>query len=326
MNLGDNHDKINKVDDYAFSVIIPIFKNQESINDLFRELESAFADVVSELEIIFVIDGSPDESEIMIRKLSQSSILDIKLIAHSRNFGSFAAIRTGLISAKGKLVGVMSADLQEDPRTLINLFKELSTKNADVAFGVRAQRNDPLISTLSSNLYWSAYRRFINSEIPKGGVDIFVCRNSVAAQINSMKEVNSSLVGLLFWVGFKRVFVEYDRNPRKYGRSAWTIKKKFKYMADSIFSFSDLPIKLVRILGLTGFFFSILFGGFLILASLAGKISVPGYAPLMLAIILGNSSILIALSLLGSYLWRIYENSQMRPVSILTTREETGEK
>jgi hypothetical protein len=97
-------------------------------------------------------------------------------------------------------------------------------------------------------------------------------------------------------------------------------------MADSIFSFSDLPIKLVRILGLTGFFFSILFGGFLILASLAGKISVPGYAPLMLAIILGNSSILIALSLLGSYLWRIYENSQMRPVSILTTREETGEK
>ena len=216
----------------------------------------------------------------------------------------------------------MAADLQEEPKTLIQLFNDLDLKNADIAFGVRVQREDPFISTLASNVYWKFYRHYINPEIPKGGVDIFACRNEVAAQINSMKEVNSSLIGLLFWVGYKRIFVEYNRQPRKHGRSAWTFSKKMKYMSDSIFSFSDLPIRLVRALGVIGFTFSIVFGSFLILASLAGKITVPGYAPLMLAIILGNSSVLIALSVLGSYLWRVYDNSQMRPASILTLRQE----
>ena len=264
----------------------------------------------------------PDNSESLIRELAKSSALEIKIMSHSRNFGSFAAIRTGLLHAKGEFVGVMAADLQEEPKTLIQLFDDLDLKNADIAFGVRVQREDPFITTLASNVYWKFYRHYINPEIPKGGVDIFACRNEVAAQINSMKEVNSSLIGLLFWVGYKRIFVEYNRQPRKHGRSAWTFSKKMKYMSDSIFSFSDLPIRLVRALGVIGFTFSIVFGSFLILASLAGKITVPGYAPLMLAIILGNSSVLIALSVLGSYLWRVYENSQMRPASILTLRQE----
>ena len=308
--------------EFAYSVVIPVYKNQKSIGDLFTALENSFLSDSLKVEVIFVLDGSPDNSESLIRQLAKSSALEIKIIRHSRNFGSFAAIRTGLLHAKGEFVGVMAADLQEEPKTLIQLFNDLDLKNADIAFGVRVQREDPFISTLASNVYWKFYRHYINPEIPKGGVDIFACRNEVAAQINSMKEVNSSLIGLLFWVGYKRIFVEYNRQPRKHGRSAWTFSKKMKYMSDSIFSFSDLPIRLVRALGVIGFTFSIVFGSFLILASLAGKITVPGYAPLMLAIILGNSSVLIALSVLGSYLWRVYENSQMRPASILTLRQE----
>ncbi len=95
-------------------------------------------------------------------------------------------------------------------------------------------------------------------------------------------------------------------------------------MADSVFSFSDFPIRIVRGLGIAGVTFSILYGTFLVIASLAGKVEVPGYAPIMLAITFGNSSVLIALSILGSYLWRIFENSQNRPVAVLATRTGIG--
>ena len=308
--------------DYSF--VIPVYKNEESLLELLSALEDALARKPFSTEIIFVIDGSPDSSAETLHCIAKTSRLNIKVVTHSRNFGSFAAIRSGLKLAEGSFVGVMSADLQEDPLIVLKLFRSLEIDEADIAFGVRIFRNDPFFSKFVSSAYWHLYRRLINRDIPKGGVDVFACRREVLTQINSMREVNTSLIGLLYWVGYRRVYVEYERNIRKHGKSSWTFKKKLKYMADSVFSFSDLPIRIVRGLGFGGFISSILYGAFLVLASVAGKIEVPGYAPIMLAITFGNSFVLIALSILGSYLWRIFENSQGRPVAVLTTRTEIG--
>jgi glycosyltransferase involved in cell wall biosynthesis len=309
---------------FDYSFVIPVYKNEESLLELLSTLEDTLAGKPFSTEIIFVIDGSPDSSAETLHSIAKSSRLNIKVVTHSRNFGSFAAIRSGLSLAEGSLVGVMSADLQEDPLVVLKLFRSLEIEEADIAFGVRMFRNDPFFSKLVSSSYWHLYRRLINRDIPKGGVDVFACRREVLTQINSMREVNTSLIGLLYWVGYRRVYVEYERNLRKHGKSSWTFKKKLKYMADSVFSFSDLPIRIVRGLGIVGFMFSIFYGTFLVIASIAGKVEVPGYAPIMLAITFGNSSILIALSILGSYLWRVYENSQGRPVAVITTQTGIG--
>ncbi len=322
-----NNNSNGKCEEFIkYSLVIPVYKNEASIPDLFMELENSLISISTSLEIIFVIDGSPDSSEEIVKLLSKSTPLNVNIVVHSRNFGAFAAIRTGLKVASGDLVGVMSADLQEHPTLVLDLFNKLKIEKADIAFGIRVIRNDPLVSRIMSTMYWALYRKLINRDVPKGGVDLFACRKEVITRINSMPEVNTSLIGLLFWVGYRRVFVEYERNLRKFGKSSWTFKSKFKYMADSIFSFSDLPIRIVRGIGFSGFVFSIVFGTFLVIASIAGRIEVPGYAPIMLAITLGNSSILIALSILGSYLWRIFANTQGRPFSIITENREIEEK
>jgi glycosyltransferase involved in cell wall biosynthesis len=305
-----------------YSVVIPVYKNAESIPQLFSSLESSLAKLCSFTEVIFINDGSPDDSNGIILSRARTSPLQIRIVQHSRNFGSFSAIRTGLEYARGDYVGVISADLQEPTNLLINFFSELTNGNVDIVFGTRSVRNDPFISKLFSSTYWKAYRKFINKEIPESGVDVFACTRNVVNILKTLKESNSSLIGMLFWVGFRRTFIKYDRLQRKEGKSSWSFQKKLRYMSDSVFAFSDLPIRAIRFVGFVGVSFTSLFGTYLIYGAVDNKISVPGYVPIMLAILFGNSALLIALGILGSYIWRAYANSQMRPFSI--TSAEIG--
>jgi glycosyltransferase involved in cell wall biosynthesis len=305
-----------------YSIVIPVYKNESSIDQLFDSLEKVAAELDGQVQLIFVNDSSPDSSAMRILKRSKQSTLEIKLIHHSRNFGSFSAIRTGLRHASGDLIGVISADLQEPPSLLIAFFRRLQNEPIDILFGSRVRRNDPVLARTFSTVYWALYRKFINRDIPKNGVDVFACKQNVVGVINGLNEVNTSLIGMLFWIGFNRSFQEYERLPRPYGRSSWTMGKKFRYMSNSIFAFSDLPIRIIRTLGVMGSFISITLAVFLIAASLAGKIEVPGYAPIMLSILFGNSAVLVGLGILGSYLYRTYENTQMRPFAISYSQSE----
>jgi glycosyltransferase involved in cell wall biosynthesis len=305
-----------------YSIVVPVYKNEDSINSLFDALEQVDLHLIGEVQVIFVNDSSPDSSPLLILKRAQESNLQIKLIHHSRNFGSFSAIRTGLRYASGEYIGVISADLQEPPSLLISFFNRLETNPIDIVFGSRTNRNDPIWSRIFSKVYWYFYRKLINKEIPRNGVDVFACKKNVLVVINQMNEINTSLIGMLFWIGFNRDFQEYERLERIHGKSAWTMKKKFRYMSNSIFAFSDLPIRIIRTLGVMGSFVSLSLGTFLLSASLAGKIDVPGYAPTMLAILFGNSAVLVGLGILGSYLWRTFENTQGRSYAISYSSEE----
>ena len=167
-----------------------------------------------------------------------------------------------------------------------------------------------------------AYRRFVAPDIPKGGVDAFGLTAQVRDQILGLTERNSSLVGLLFWIGFRRKGVPYDRADREIGTSAWTFTKKWKYMQDSIFSFSDLPISLLLILGISGLTISILFGLLVFLNALFGNIDVPGYAATILVILFFSTLQLLFLGVLGIYLWRVFENTKGRPLHIVMSAQE----
>jgi glycosyltransferase involved in cell wall biosynthesis len=264
-----------------------------------------------------VVDGSPDRSWLLLSELLPRSGLNARLILLSRNFGSFAAIRAGLESASGDFFAVMAADLQEPPELIVRFFAELATESADVVIGTREQRGDPWASRIASQLFWRLYRRFVVPEMPPGGVDIFGCNRRFRDQLLELRESHSSLVAMLFWLGFRRTTVSYARNVRRHGKSAWTLRKKVNYLMDSVFAFTDLPNRILIAVGALGVAASTILGIVTILARMSGAIAVPGYAATILVIAFFAALNLFGLGLVGSYAWRAYDNTKNRPLAII---------
>jgi glycosyltransferase involved in cell wall biosynthesis len=305
----------------TYSIVIPVYRNEESIPPLLQQLEQINKTLEKSMEAVFVVDGSPDKSLEKLEKLLPLQNFRSRLITLSRNFGSFAAIKTGFNHAEGRFIGIMAADLQEPPELIVELFKILKTNEFDVAVGRRESRNDPLASSLASSLYWSTYRTFIQNEMPKGGVDIFATTREVAIQLTKLNESNSSLVGLLMWVGYRRAEVPYTRLQRVHGKSGWTRSKKIKYMMDSVFSFTSLPISIILLIGMIGTLLTFIASLIVFFSWLFGGIPVPGYAAQMLVQLLSSGTILFALGVIGTYIWRIFENSKARPTAIVRSSE-----
>lgn len=296
------------------SLVVPVYDNASSIVALVHAVEHIASRSEGDLEAIFVIDGSRDDSRRVLLSALGAGQAHARVVEHSRNFGAFAAIRTGMSRAKGRYVAVMTADLQEPPDLIVEFFRRLATGDVDVVAGKRASRDDR--GDKASRLYWRLYRRFVLGDVPPGGVDVFACTDAVRDVVCSMEEVHTSLVAQLFWVGFRRELVNYDRVPQA-GKSGWTLRKKFRYLADSVFAFTDLPVRILWVVGLFGMAFSLTAGLIVLMARLLGSITVPGYAAtvLILLFFLGLNS--LGLGIIGSYVWRAYEGVKRRPGAIV---------
>jgi glycosyltransferase involved in cell wall biosynthesis len=305
-----------------YSVVVPVYRNEPTLAPLVERLESLAGELDAPLEVVFVVDGSPDGSLVLLRRLlGEERRFSSQLVALSRNFGSFSAIRAGLSVAEGEFIAMMAADLQEPVSLVRDFFRGLASGEYDITVGVREGRSDPGGSTAASRLFWWLFRRLVEPDIPSGGVDVFGCTRQVAGQLLRLEESHTSLVGLLYWVGFRRLEVPYMRQPRPVGKSAWSFRRKLRYLLDSIFSFTDLPITAIILVGAIGIVVSFGSAIAVLAAWAAGSINVPGYTPLMLALFFMASMILIALGLVGSYVWRTYENSKGRPGAVPMTHE-----
>jgi hypothetical protein len=190
-----------------------------------------------------------------------------------------------------------------------------------VVVGSRRGRSDPLATRLASALFWRLYRAVVIPEIPKGGVDVFGCNQRFRDELLRLEESHSSLVGLLFWLGFRRKEIAYDRRKRMQGRSAWTFRRRLKYLFDSVFSFTDLPIRLLTAFGLIGLLTSILFGSVVLALRLLGVIDVPGYAATVLIVLFFGGLNALGLGIVGSYAWRGFENTKRRPLALVLEHE-----
>jgi polyisoprenyl-phosphate glycosyltransferase len=307
--------------DLAFSVVIPVYRSEESIPPLLARLAELFEQLDGKAEAVFVVDGSPDASWLLLRRLLPNVQFSSQLLAHSRNFGSFAAIRTGLAHARGRYVAVMAADLQEPPALVLEFFRALASGEYEIAVGRRVRRADPWLSTVVSRAVWRLVRRVVDREIPLGGVDIFACTSTVASELVALQESHSSLIGLLYWLGFRRIEVPYERLRRVGGRSAWSFRRKLRYLLDSLFSFTDIPIMTLTVLGLVGAAVTSVVGLVVFVARVTGQIRLAGYAPVVLLIALSTFMLLFGMGVVGSYVWRTYENSKARPSAIVMSRE-----
>ena len=207
----------------------------------------------------------------------------------------------------------MAADLQEPPKLILEMHRVLSNGEADIAIGTRSSREDLLIDRLSSGLFWWLYRRYVIPDMPAGGVDIFACTRLFRDELLALQEHHTSLVGQVFWLGYRRALIPYRRVARKHGKSSWTLRRKLDYMLDSIFAFTDLPIRLLIGVGGSAALLSGMLALSVVVLRILGRIPVPGYAMTMLMLIFFGALNLFALGVVGSYAWRTYENSKGRP-------------
>ncbi|MDH3314518.1 MAG: glycosyltransferase family 2 protein [Gammaproteobacteria bacterium] len=312
----------------TLSLIVPVYRNEANLPHLLKALVALASEhLLRQLELVFVVDGSPDRSYETLRDALPAFPVPSRLLLLTRNFGSFAAIRAGLEAGVGPFYAVMAADLQEPPSLIVKMHQALLNDEADVVVGVRASRADPWFVRLPSRIFWGIYRRFVIQEMPPGGVDVFGCNQAFRDQLLQLSESHSSLIAQIFWLGFRRKTLSYERLARREGRSAWTLEKKVAYLMDSIFSFTDLPIRLLVRVGGIGAILSGLFGMVVVILRMLNWIDVPGYAATMLGIIFFGTVNLMALGIIGSYAWRAYENTKQRPLNIVlrahTFRNET---
>ena len=305
----------------VLTLVIPVYRNEGSIPDLLDAVENLHHALNGEMETIFVVDGSPDRCYELLRSALPGKSFQSKLALLSKNFGSFQAIRVGLQLGSGERFAVMAADLQEPPELVLEMDRALRNEPIDVVVGVRDGRKDPLLSRIPSQVFWRLYRRYVVPEIPPGGVDVFGCNRHFRDNLLQLDERHSSLIAQIFWLGFRRKCISYVRQARQHGQSAWTLHKKINYLMDSVFAFTDLPIRLLIRVGGGGAFLAALLGLVVLIAKLLGMITVPGYAVTMLAISFLGAVNLLGLGIVGSYAWRAYENTKGRPLAIVLREE-----
>jgi len=310
-----------------FSLIIPVFRNEASIPRLVETLADLNRRMDGDFEAVLVVDGSPDQSAELLASILPNAGFLSQLIILSRNFGVFQAITAGLAQARGSLLATMAADLQEPPELLFEIRDELRSGKYDVVVGTRARREDPLFSRMLSGIFWKFYGMAIRKDMPAAGVDMFGCTKEFKDHLIALREHNTTLVGLIFWLGFRRGEVVYCRQRRQHGKSAWSLARKLRYLLDSTFAFSDLPIRLLSLLGLVGLTLSLVLAVIVMFYKLSGRIAVPGYAATVLLVMFFGGLNSFGLGLIGEYMWRTFENTKGRPTYVVARQHQfKGEK
>jgi len=302
------------------AVVVPVYGNEASLPDLLDQM-SALHGRYPDFQGIFVVDGSPDNSYALLRMSLPARPFRSTLVSLSRNFGAHAAIRAGMAAADAQSIAILAADLQQ-PVSSIDQFFDALDAGADIVIGERASRDDRWTSRVASNLFWSLYRRFVDRRIPKGGVDSFACTRQVRDVLIALPEASVNLIGLLFWIGYRRATVMYPRQARRSGRSGWTLARRLRYAFDTTFAFSDLPITVMLTGGVLGIGAAVTFGAILLVARLTNSVDVPGYTAIMLAVLFSFSTLLLGLGIIGGYVWRISENTKGRPSYLVSSVEQ----
>lgn len=299
------------------SIIVPVYFNAPSLIQLHSEITKVASSISQiDYEIIFVNDGSKDNSLELLKIIQSKDKKHSKIISLSRNFGSFNAIMAGMSIAKGDAVMDLTADLQDDP-ILIKKLSKYWLEGSKVVLAVRQQREDGFISTFISNTFYKLMKAYALPDMPKGGFDIFLIDKQIVNIILQMDEKNSTLVGQILWAGFQRKLIYYTRKERKQGKSQWTLSKKIKYFTDSILNFSYAPIRAMSLIGVFTAISSFIYLVIILINKLFHNIPITGWSSLIVVVLFIGGIQMLMLGVIGEYLWRTNESTKRRPNFII---------
>ncbi len=305
-----------------FSVVIPIFNEEENIPELHGQLTAVLEKLCNDegfsendYEIIMVDDGSDDSSWQLIKDLHEKDPR-VKGLSFSRNFGHHIAITAGLDYSKGDVVILMDGDLQDPPGEIPVLFRKLK-EGYDLVYGIRQHRHDPFFKKITSFLFWWILRSFSGVDIPQGQTMLRIMSRRLVDVIKEMKEHARFIHGMMAWAGFAATTVEVKHTARLKGKSKYNIPKMFRLAFHAVTSFSTVPLRLASYVGFLSSFISIIVGLYFIYMKIVHDIPVLGYASIIVSIFFVGGIQLLVFGIFGEYLGRTYQEVQRRPLYIL---------
>jgi len=296
------------------SVIIPCYFNEKNIPVTKAELirnENLFPKEVT-FEYVLVDDGSKDGTLDELLEFRSEYPEKVKIIKLSGNFGSYNAILAGMNYATGDCNVILTADLQ-DPPELITKMYDYWVKGIKFVIANRQDREEPFLQKVFSNTYHYLIRKLALKDVPRGGFDLVLFDKQLRDDIVRINEKNSNQIYLLSWLKYDYVNITYIRKKRRIGKSRWTLQKKIKLFVDSFVSFSFFPIRLISVTGLILGLISFLYGLFVIYAKISGLVPLQGWTAIMVVLLFVSSFQMIALGIIGEYVWRSMDASRNRP-------------
>jgi len=300
----------------VYSVVIPAYNEQEVIEATYKRLTDVMTGMGESYELIFVNDGSKDKTANIIAGFCENDPT-VRLINFTRNFGHMPAISAGMEHARGDAVYVIDADLQDPPE----VFPEMAAKWKEgyhVVYGKRVKRKgESIFKKLTAKIFYRFLRSMTSVDLPPDTGEFRLIDRKVCDAVNKLPEKNRYIRGLVSWVGFKQIPVEYVREERFAGVTKYPLRKMLTFAMDAITSFSYKPLKLATMLGFLISFISFLYILYVIYQVFFTDRTVTGWASTIAAILFTQGIVLMILGLMGEYIGRIYTEIQDRPNYII---------
>lgn len=302
--------------DFLLSVVVPMYFEEEVVQECYNRLTGVLHNKYR-YELIFVNDGSTDNTLPLLEEIAAADKC-VKVVSFARNFGHQAAVTAGIAKAQGDALVIIDADLQ-DPPELIPDMVELWQQGHEVVYAKRKKRKgESKFKLITAKFFYRFLDAMTDIQIPTDTGDFRLIDRKVAEVFKTMPERNRFIRGMVSWIGFSQIPIEYERDERFAGETKYPLKKMLKFASDGIVSFSVKPLRLVLLLGFIATFIAFL----LFLYAVLGKIFFPaatsgGWASLMATIAFFGGVQLLSLGIVGEYIARIYEESKDRPLYIV---------
>jgi len=297
------------------SIIVPCYNEEESVPLFYAEAikqEAFFHEKGVELEFVFVNDGSRDKTVEQVKLLHEKDER-VHLVSFSRNFGKEAAIVAGFEKAKGDIVVLMDADLQDPPALLPEMYENIENGYDSVATRRVDRKGEPPIRSWFARRFYGLMRRISKTDIVDGARDYRMMTRQVVDAILSMREYNRFSKGIFGWVGFDTKWLEYENIQRAAGETKWSFWKLFLYSLDGIMAFSTVPLSIASFLGILFCFIAFVFLIFIFVRALAFGDNVAGWPSTICVITLLGGLQLLCLGIMGQYLSKLYLEVKDRP-------------
>jgi len=298
------------------SVVVPIFNEEANIAVLYIRVRKVLDAMNISYELIFVNDGSKDQSIQLIEALALSNP-SVKFIDFSRNFGHQIAVTAGLDHSSGKRVVIIDADLQDPPELISDLYKKMDEDYQVVYARRKSRKGESFLKKLTAKLFYRILASITSIEIPVDTGDFRIIDRKIVDVLKQMPEQEKYLRGQISWIGFKQTYIEYERVERLGGTTGYTYKKMFKFAIDGITSFSDFPLKFASMAGFIVSFFAFIVMVYTLYSKFILKDTVQGWTSIMLSVMFIGGIQLICVGIIGEYISRIGNNIKKRPLYVV---------
>jgi dolichol-phosphate mannosyltransferase len=301
----------------TLSVVIPVYNEEANVQLLYQRLVAVVVGLnLTETELVFVNDGSTDNTIDTIKDLPKSTV-NVRYLDLSRNFGHQIAVTAGLDQCKGDLVVIIDADLQ-DPPELIAEMVEKAKSGYDVVYARRTKRQgESLLKRATAKYFYRLLARITSVDIPIDTGDFRIITRRVVDALRQMPEREKFLRGQIAWIGFNQTYIEYEREERQAGSTGYTWRKMLRFALDGITSFSNFPLKMATISGFVMSFVSFLLMLYALYSRFILKVYEPGWTSLMLSVLFIGGIQLVSIGIIGEYIGRISNNVKQRPLYLI---------